>query len=76
MKGLGVFFEVNIYSSVVPINPDQILLRGSQLRNTNWIHGIVLYTGHETKLMKNSTRPPFKQSRIEIMMNSQVENQI
>ncbi|MBN3273318.1 AT8A1 ATPase, partial [Polyodon spathula] len=38
--------------STVPLGPDQILLRGAQLRNTQWIHGIVVYTGHDTKLMQ------------------------
>ena len=37
---------------VTPIDANQILLRGSQLRNTKWIFGLVIYTGHETKLMK------------------------
>lgn len=35
----------------VPLGADQILLRGAQLRNTQWVHGIVVYTGHDTKLM-------------------------
>ena len=35
----------------IPLGADQILLRGSQLRNTAWIYGIVIYSGHETKLM-------------------------
>ncbi|GAB1289701.1 Phospholipid-transporting ATPase IA [Apodemus speciosus] len=39
----------------VPLGADQILLRGAQLRNTQWVHGIVVYTGHDTKLMQNST---------------------
>lgn len=30
---------------------DQVLLRGSILKNTNWIFGFVVYTGHESKLM-------------------------
>ncbi|KPP63879.1 putative phospholipid-transporting ATPase IA [Scleropages formosus] len=38
--------------STVPLGPDQILLRGAQLRNTQWVHGIVVYTGHDTKLMQ------------------------
>ncbi|XP_043400381.1 phospholipid-transporting ATPase IA isoform X7 [Chelonia mydas] len=37
----------------VPLGPDQILLRGAQLRNTQWVHGIVVYTGHDTKLMQD-----------------------
>lgn len=39
-------------SSTVPLGSDQILLRGAQLRNTQWVHGIVVYTGHDTKLMQ------------------------
>jgi phospholipid-transporting ATPase len=37
-----------------PLDPTQMLLRGAQLRNTLWIYGIVVFTGHETKLMLNS----------------------
>lgn len=36
------------------LDPTQLLLRGAQLRNTLWIYGIVVFTGHETKLMLNS----------------------
>ncbi|KAK1340775.1 hypothetical protein QTO34_017169 [Cnephaeus nilssonii] len=38
--------------SSVSLGPDQILLRGTQLRNTQWVFGIVVYTGHDTKLMQ------------------------
>ena len=38
--------------SPVALGPDQILLRGTQLRNTQWGFGIVVYTGHDTKLMQ------------------------
>ncbi|XP_073778311.1 phospholipid-transporting ATPase IA isoform X1 [Danio rerio] len=56
----------------VPLGPDQILLRGAQLRNTQWVHGIVVYTGHDTKLMQNSTRPPLKLSNVERITNFQI----
>jgi len=39
----------------VPLGPDQILLRGAQLRNTPWVYGLCVFTGHETKLMRNAT---------------------
>uniref|UniRef100_A0A3P8NJW9 Phospholipid-transporting ATPase n=1 Tax=Astatotilapia calliptera TaxID=8154 RepID=A0A3P8NJW9_ASTCA len=58
--------------STVPLGPDQILLRGAQLRNTQWIHGVVVYTGHDTKLMQNSTRPPLKLSNVERITNFQI----
>ncbi|XP_028314796.1 phospholipid-transporting ATPase IA isoform X1 [Gouania willdenowi] len=58
--------------STVPLGPEQILLRGAQLRNTQWIHGVVVYTGHDTKLMQNSTRPPLKLSNVERITNFQI----
>ncbi|XP_038554851.1 phospholipid-transporting ATPase IA isoform X3 [Micropterus salmoides] len=58
--------------STVPLSPDQILLRGAQLRNTQWVHGVVVYTGHDTKLMQNSTRPPLKLSNVERITNFQI----
>uniref|UniRef100_A0A8C1FKU1 Phospholipid-transporting ATPase n=1 Tax=Cyprinus carpio carpio TaxID=630221 RepID=A0A8C1FKU1_CYPCA len=45
---------------------------GAQLRNTQWIHGIVVYTGHDTKLMQNSTFPPLKLSNVERITNFQI----
>ena len=38
-----------------------LLQRGARLQNTKWATGIVLYTGHETKLFQNSaTKTPLK----------------
>jgi phospholipid-transporting ATPase len=52
-----------------PISKDQILLRGSKLKNTDFIYGIVIFAGVETKLMKNSTKPPHKISNMERLTN-------
>uniref|UniRef100_A0A4W3HRR3 Phospholipid-transporting ATPase n=1 Tax=Callorhinchus milii TaxID=7868 RepID=A0A4W3HRR3_CALMI len=59
-------------NSPVGIGPDQILLRGAQLRNTQWIFGMVVYTGHDTKLMQNSTKAPLKRSNVERVTNVQI----
>ena len=32
---------------------DQLMLRGSSLKITPWIYGIVVYTGKETKIKEN-----------------------
>ncbi|KAM4796920.1 phospholipid-transporting ATPase IB [Rhinophrynus dorsalis] len=58
--------------SPVAVGPDQILLRGAQLRNTQWVMGIVVYTGHDTKLMQNSTKAPLKRSNVEKVTNMQI----
>ena len=42
-------------SKEVPLDLSQMLLRGAQLRNTEWMYGLVVFTGHETKLMRNAT---------------------
>jgi phospholipid-transporting ATPase len=53
----------------LPLQPDQLLLRGATLRNTPWIHGIVVFTGHETKLMRNATATPIKRTAVERQLN-------
>ncbi|EGO00863.1 hypothetical protein SERLA73DRAFT_167084 [Serpula lacrymans var. lacrymans S7.3] len=53
----------------VPLGPDQLLLRGAQLRNTPWIYGIAIFTGHETKLMRNATSAPIKRTAVERQVN-------
>ncbi|KAI9119687.1 hypothetical protein K1719_009076 [Acacia pycnantha] len=54
---------------VHPIEPSQILLRDSKLRNTDFIYGVVIFTGHESKVMQNSTKSPSKRSKIERKMD-------
>ncbi|KAL3644621.1 putative phospholipid-transporting ATPase 9 [Castilleja foliolosa] len=48
-----------------PLSPQQLLLRDSKLRNTDHIYGAVIFTGHDTKVIQNSTKPPSKRSKIE-----------
>ncbi|XP_027924292.1 probable phospholipid-transporting ATPase 8 isoform X2 [Vigna unguiculata] len=52
-----------------PLSLQQILLRDSKLKNTDFIYGIVIFTGHDTKVMQNSTDPPSKRSKIERKMD-------
>ncbi|XP_058091688.1 putative phospholipid-transporting ATPase 9 [Magnolia sinica] len=52
-----------------PLSPQQLLLRDSKLRNTDFIYGAVIFTGHDTKVMQNSTKPPSKRSKIEMKMD-------
>ncbi|KAJ7188593.1 calcium transporting ATPase [Mycena filopes] len=56
----------------VPLGPDQVLLRGAQLRNTPWVYGITVFTGHETKLMRNATAAPIKRTAVERQVNVQI----
>jgi phospholipid-transporting ATPase len=51
------------------LSVDNILLRGSTLRNTEWLLGVVVFTGADSKLMRNMTRAPMKMSQLERHMN-------
>ncbi|XP_014614054.1 PREDICTED: probable phospholipid-transporting ATPase IA isoform X2 [Polistes canadensis] len=67
----GVLRETNKQS--VALGPDQLLLRGAMLRNTRWIFGVVIYTGHDTKLMQNNTTTaPLKRSTLDRLTNTQI----
>jgi len=55
-----------------PIDIQTTLLRGTVLRNTKWVIGIVLYTGEDAKITLNSGNAPSKRSRVERQMNPQV----
>ncbi|CAN4081903.1 unnamed protein product [Withania somnifera] len=52
-----------------PLSPTQILLRDSKLRNTDHIYGVVVFSGPDTKAVRNSTRSPSKRSRVERKMD-------
>ena len=39
------------------------------MKNTDWIYGVAIYTGHQTKIMMNSCRSKSKRSRLEKAVN-------
>jgi len=55
-----------------PLNLSSLLLRGAKLMNTDWICGVVVYSGHETKLLMNSSKAPLKWSNIDKTTNAQI----
>ncbi|KAF9360352.1 hypothetical protein BGX26_009704 [Mortierella sp. AD094] len=64
--------NTNGNSKEFPLDPTQVLLRGAQLRNTTWIYGVVIFTGHESKLMRNASATPIKRTSVEKMTNVQI----
>lgn len=45
---------------VHPLVLNQVLLRGARLKNTRWILGAAIYTGHDAKLLMNAKVAPLK----------------
>jgi phospholipid-transporting ATPase len=50
------------------------MLRGCVLKNTKYAIGLVLYTGHESKIMLNSNKPRLKRSQVETQLNREIVN--
>ncbi|XP_041973031.1 phospholipid-transporting ATPase VA [Aricia agestis] len=56
----------------VPLSSDHLLLRECTIKNTDYVEGIVVYAGHETKAMLNNGGPRYKCSKLERKMNTDV----
>ncbi|GLD97894.1 hypothetical protein PINS_up006591 [Pythium insidiosum] len=52
-----------------PVNIKNIILRGCQLRNTEWMYGLVVNTGSDTKIVQSMDKPRPKWSSINEMVN-------
>jgi phospholipid-translocating ATPase len=70
MHKLVATVEINEERS--PVDLQTTLLRGTVLRNTAWVIGIVMYTGLDTKLVLNSGGTPSKRGKVERQMNPMV----
>ena len=60
--------NINIEQEV-NLSTNEFLLKGSILKNTNWIIGIAVYTGMNNKIILNSKKPRLKMSKIEKSLN-------
>ncbi|XP_075214659.1 phospholipid-transporting ATPase VA [Lycorma delicatula] len=56
----------------VPVGTENLLLRDCVLKNTDFVEGIVVYAGHETKAMLNNNGPRYKRSNLEKRMNDDI----
>ncbi|XP_072162375.1 phospholipid-transporting ATPase VD isoform X2 [Bemisia tabaci] len=56
----------------IAIGTDNLLLRECVLKNTDFVEGIVVYAGHETKAMLNNNGPRYKRSSLERKMNTDI----
>ena len=65
--------NITIYNELkvcdVPLDSKQLLLKGAKLKNTQWVIGIVVYSGLNCKIMKNAKDPVTKYSSVEKLMN-------
>ncbi|KAM4635236.1 phospholipid-transporting ATPase IC [Polymixia lowei] len=55
-----------------PLDLDNMLLRGCKIRNTDECHGLVIFAGADTKIMRNGGKTRFKRTNIDELMNYMV----
>ncbi|KAI8585619.1 hypothetical protein BDZ88DRAFT_432084 [Geranomyces variabilis] len=51
------------------LTPTNIVLRGSNIRNTSFVYALVVYTGGNTKIIRNLKKPKLKTSTLEKNIN-------
>ena len=63
---------LEVGKQVYALDANILLVRGSSLKNTEWVYGLVVYTGHDTKIMMNSSSAKAKFSNLEKSTNTQI----
>ena len=58
-----------LLDNFTPLDSSNLLLRGSILRNTEYVYGVAVYTGYDTKVALNMRHPPNKMGDIEKKLN-------
>jgi phospholipid-transporting ATPase len=61
--------NIEIKNDIEPMDMKQLLLRACVLKNTEWIIGVAVYTGPDTKIVMNSKKAPIKRSYMARTMN-------
>ncbi|ORZ10616.1 hypothetical protein BCR41DRAFT_308574 [Lobosporangium transversale] len=57
---------------IAPVTMSNVVLRGSWLKNTEWVYGVVLYAGVDTKMMRNLKNTGLKFSTMETKLNRMI----
>jgi phospholipid-transporting ATPase len=58
-----------IGEDTIPFSMPNCVLRGTLLAHTNWMIGLVLYSGHNTRIVQNQRHAPHKTSHLERRLN-------
>ncbi|KFG53007.1 guanylyl cyclase, partial [Toxoplasma gondii FOU] len=62
--------KLDAHPRATPLDIVNFIQRGSHIRNTEWLYGVVIYTGEDTRIQKNAAPPGFKRPHIEKDINT------
>lgn len=58
--------------ATIPVSVDELLLRGCKLKNSQFVLGMVVYTGSDSRIVRNMARPPIKKGGFDRFLNVQI----
>lgn len=64
--------QQELASSTLPITMNEVLLRGCTLKNSRFIYGVVIYTGGDSRIMRNQAITPTKVGVFDKFLNVQI----
>ncbi|GMH33103.1 hypothetical protein BSKO_00937 [Bryopsis sp. KO-2023] len=56
----------------IPVTMSEVLLRGTLLKNSRYVYGLVVYTGSETRIQMNAAKVPLKMGSFDRFLNVQI----
>ena len=64
-KRLQTLLSTEQMQSACPLSVDNLIVQATTLRNTDYVVGVAVYTGRETKVSCNKSKPPTKLTHFE-----------
>lgn len=70
----GVIEIEGCSDGLLPLSVDQVIFRGSTVETTSRLWAVVVYTGHETRILKNAMKlkPRYKLSKLMLCYNKHI----
>jgi phospholipid-transporting ATPase len=69
LESWGGSIDITKNTNGFPVNIKNLILRGCFIRNTEYVIGVVVYIGHNTKIMKNAKSTPTKMTGVLKILN-------
>lgn len=70
MENFSGSLKLDAHPRATSLDLSNFIHRGSHIRNTEWVYGVVVYTGHDTRSLRSAKHPSLKFAHIESEMNS------
>lgn len=70
MDSFSGSLKLDAHPRATSLDLSNFIHRGAHIRNTEWVYGVVVYTGHDTRTLRSARHPSLKFAHIESEVNS------